>query len=209
MSKNFKTQALDLLERLDPEEMARSSSLNHHVNGMDYLCLQRDPAGVTIKLYLIERPCNPNSGFLVNPHSHRYDFESFLLAGRLKHVRFRKCETGLGLQRQPDWIESRYSPEHGLQRMASVFLRPSQTEYIETGDRYAVRHDEIHTLQMYDDGEPVLIGLVQYPDTAAHSHLYLPDREWPNMKRSQTVTPGPLHFEHLCRRALTIMHAGS
>lgn len=203
----FERNFLDLLNRFDHEAMAQYCTINHHVDGMDYLCLQRDPQGKTYKLYIIDKPSNPNSGWLVNPHTHRYAFTSFMFRGRLQHIRFRKRQYGVGLQQQRDWVECLYSPEDGRVEIGNTFLRPYQTEHIEEGDDYIVGPNEIHTLKLYDDGEPVLIGLIQGPDEKERSHLFLPANEWPHMNRPNSMRCMPHMAKRLQQRALQLIGA--
>lgn len=76
-----------LLHSVGLEQMA-NSRINHHTDGMDYLCLLRTPK-LTVKLYCIRNTAkNANSGYLVHPHNHRYGFTSVLLSGELEHIRF-------------------------------------------------------------------------------------------------------------------------
>lgn len=200
----FRATVFERLHTLDVEKAAQFSSVNHHVNGMNYLCLQRDEEGETLKLYIIEKPSNPNSGFLVNPHTHRYSFSSYVLAGRVKHIRFRERDSGIGLVHQRDWVKCMYSPE-SISVLHQTYLRPHVTEYHEKGDKYFVSDSEIHTLQMYDDSQPVLLGLVQKPDTRKTSRLFLPANEWPNMNRPNTVKCMPHMVEHMRECALSLL----
>lgn len=196
---------LGMLDSLDVEEACKNSTINHHVNGVDYLCLKRDPEGETYKLYIIDRPTNPNSGWLVNPHTHRYNFTSYMFHGRLQHIRFRKRQSGIGLQREKDWVECLYTP-YNRTAISATYLRPCVTECIERGDSYYVGAEEIHTLKMYDDAKPVLLGLVQGPDVRENSHLFLPASEYPNMNKPTSMPVVlPRQLEQLRDRAKLLM----
>ncbi|ATI15711.1 hypothetical protein [Bordetella phage vB_BbrM_PHB04] len=161
----FKT----LLEQMDPVEMAQHSTINHHVDGMQYLCLHRSPK-LTAKIYLIEQPTNPNSGFLVHPHSHRYPFSSVVLAGQLEHIRFLEMDGA-------SWVRYSYRAE-SRQRLydRACGLLVHRIEPHHRGSSYFVQPYEIHTLRMITEpAKPVMIGLMQFADTQPTSELYLPD----------------------------------
>jgi hypothetical protein len=67
-----------MLIELDHIAAAQNSVINHHVEGMEYLCLHRSDK-LTVKLYFIDpermRQQVPGT-YLVTPHTHRYSFES-------------------------------------------------------------------------------------------------------------------------------------
>lgn len=164
-----------MLAEATPERVRPNSVLNHHVNGMNYLCLHRSPE-LTVKLYLVERPVNHHSGFLVHPHSHRYAFGSIVLAGDLNHLRFAE-DSG------DKWNKWRYNPDtKGLNDAGKCGLRQISDELIfsdgEFGaNSYWVDPHEVHTLRMLEQSGPLLIGLVQHSDITVESDLYLPTDE--------------------------------
>lgn len=158
-----------LLQQMDAAEMAQHSTINHHVDGMQYLCLHRSPK-LTAKIYLIEQPTNPNSGYLVHPHSHRYPFSSTLLSGELMHLRFGEIDGTA-------WNRYRYHAEGRIRQHESPCdLALSAQEYCPCGSSYFVQPFEVHTLQLPDlwHKQPVMIGLLQFADTQPTSELYLP-----------------------------------
>jgi len=161
------TSFIRLLDELDCEAAAQHSVLNHHVDGMDYLCLHRSPK-LTMKLYFIDTARMfrqvPNT-YLVTPHTHRYAFKSTVLAGRLIHARF--CEaSGAGYDR------FQYSPEdRSLIDIGAVGLGVPALELHEAGSSYWCSTTDIHTLVV--PAGPVLLGLVQFSDTTERSTVYL------------------------------------
>ena len=46
MNRQFFTQ---MLQQASPDELAQHSMLNHHADGMDYICLHRSPK-LTVKI---------------------------------------------------------------------------------------------------------------------------------------------------------------
>lgn len=200
---------LRLLEDMPVADLYRFSTINHHANGMDYLCLQRDDR-VTLKIYLIRgMPREPeNRGFLINPHSHRYSFLSSLLCGSLRHYLFKEVGEGEASDRQV-WEKHRYHADEpigkrlqpeglcGLDVLSSMVYQPS------TGlDTYFVDPHEIHTLEMIQDRVPTMLGLVQHSDVSDHSDLYLPpgggmklpDTRKPTFKETQALRDECIHI---------------
>lgn len=191
-----------LLIEMDPAKMAAHSKLNHHVNGMDYLCLHRSEK-LTAKLYLIQEPRNQHSGYLVHPHSHRYSFGSVVLHGGLEHIRFeRSFRKAIG-----DWSEHRYDPDtKQLKWMRQVTLDKT-IERHEKGSSYWVEPHEIHTLRLAEGKGPVLIGLVQFEDTSRTSDLYLPNGR--DFVRSNERVPTPAKTEELRRACMRLIQGAA
>lgn len=191
-----------LLEEMDAEAMTGHSSINHHVDGMNYLCLSRSES-LTVKLYLMEEPRNDNSGFLVNPHSHRYAFSSLVLAGALAHLRFMPSESASDRQ----WDRFEYRAEtREREKIGTTRLR-REVESCSTGTCYFVEPHEIHTLHV-DPAGPLLLGLVQFSDQTSTSDLYLPIADNGEMALPQTRRPTVGEMIGLRDRALDLIQAG-
>lgn len=173
-----------MLQGLNVAEMAGHSTLNHHVDGMHYLCLHRSEA-LTAKVYLIDGATNANSKFLVHPHSHRYMFHTTVLAGAITHIRFWEKRGRL-------WDRHRYTAEtRGLEFEKRLTLTP-HLERFEAGRGYLVTEDQIHTLRLVSR-KPVVLGLLQFADRAPDSVLYLPHGgSAPHFPTSRRPTPSEL-----------------
>lgn len=66
-------------------EHAKEFSYREHVaQGLDYLCLFRSEQ-LTIKAYFWDDGCIPK---FVVPHNHRYDFDSRLVCGSLREIKY-------------------------------------------------------------------------------------------------------------------------
>lgn len=190
---NFKQLLLDM----DPAEMAPHSVENHHVEGMDYLCLHRSDR-MTVKLYFIDpREVQREPGsFLVTPHTHRYAFESTVLVGRLGHIRFKECggDSCERFQYDPD-IRQRVS-------RGKCGLYPTLRFHGKGSDReYWNGTEDIHTLMTPDHF--VLLGLIQYADTAKTSTVYI--KEGGDMKYPESSVMRPARAEWLRERALYLL----
>ncbi|MFT4064340.1 hypothetical protein [Paraburkholderia sp.] len=166
MNRHFFRQ---LVDEADPAALVEHSTINHHVDGMDYLCLHRSPK-LTAKLYFIDpaRMTKKPGDFLVTPHSHRYAFETVVLAGGIDHVRF-NAPAGSG------WERFEYRPEtRALDRQGTRDLCPNVDYHASSypnHNHYWVGANEVHTLLV--PKRAVLLGLVQFSDTRETSDLFI------------------------------------
>jgi len=187
-----------LLIELDHTAAAEHSIVNHHVDGMEYLCLHRSDK-LTVKLYFID-PTNvarPENAYLVTPHTHRYSFESTVLVGRLQHLTFGQC-TG------SRYDVSEYSPETRTRSsLGECDLEIRSRDLHGVGSDYWCGISDIHTLIVPND--PVLLGLVQFGDAAETSTVYL--RKGARMDYPQSRKPTADEALNLRNRALEMMEA--
>lgn len=130
----------------------------HHTEGLDYLCLFRS-VGLTLKAYFFD---DAIEGEVAVPHTHRYDFDTRVLAGSVYELRFE--ERG----RAP-YVYEKYHYDcivEGGTGFTSTGLAPlqcsSRRQYI-AGDCYSNRaHADIHTLSDVTPGTIILLN--QYAD---------------------------------------------
>lgn len=172
---SFRETIVKALQHLNVEKCMPHSRISHHTPGLNYLNLQRSDK-FTLKLYLLEPNTNENSGFLVHPHTHRYEFNTVVLAGRVTNVVF--ADPGnkavpKGATAFP-WLRHEYTPE-GLGGFKGAFLyETADTQTYNCGGSYYLKTDQIHTLKTSD--VPTLLCLSQFADVAEKSSLYLPLR---------------------------------
>lgn len=187
-----------LLIELDHDVAAEYSVINHHVDGVEYLCLHRSDK-MTVKLYFID-PANMllSPGMcLVTPHTHRYSFESTVLAGRLQHITFRQCAGSR-------YDVSEYSPETRTRDgVGECDLDIISRDVHEVGSDYWNGTSDIHTLIV--PHEPVLLGLIQFGDTVTKSTVYL--RKGVRMDYPEARKPTVDEALALRNRALEMMEA--
>ncbi|MEX3764424.1 hypothetical protein [Paraburkholderia phenoliruptrix] len=189
-----------LLEELDPRVAAQYSTINHHVDGMQYLCLHRSPR-LTVKLYLIDPALidRQPGEFLVTPHTHRYAFESTVLAGSLDHVRFVESsahDDGEAYDRFVYLPETRARLEAGSTRLA---VRERHTYGV--GASYWNDVRDIHTLAISD--RLTVLGLTQFADTERNSIVYV--KPGAEMKYPAAHTPTTAPTDLMRRLALDAM----
>jgi hypothetical protein len=186
-----------LLEQMNLEDMRHYSCFNHHVEGLTYICLHRSEK-LTVKLYYMQEPVNPNTGFLVNPHSHRYSFATRVLRGSLKHIRFKESPGS-------EWSKFSYDPDTKTRKESSKCKLIPFEEYVYVNNTYFVNENEIHTLEMFSHKGPVLLGLIQFADVRKTSDLYLPANNSINMNVCKPVIPTLLEMAELRGKCLGLM----
>lgn len=165
---NFK-QLIDNITENDAKLLAEHSIENHHADGLFYLCLKRSPEE-TFKLYYVPEVVNPNSGYLVNPHNHRYNFDSVVLSGFLTHFRFTTRHLNVSNASKYSWNWETKE----LDFVDTMLLLPIAIEQHKKGSRYYVNTSEVHTLKI---NEPTLIGLIQETDTRFDTNVFIPDMD--------------------------------
>ena len=185
-----------LLIELDHAAAAENSVINHHVDGVEYLCLHRSEK-LTVKLYFID-PTNiarPENAYLVTPHTHRYSFESTVLAGHLIHARFREVHGN-------DYDRFNYAPETKTKTdIGAAGLETADLEMHLAGSSYWCGTSDIHTLVV--PHAPVLLGLVQFGDIVTQSTVYL--RKGSRMDYPESRKPTPDEALVMRNRALEMM----
>lgn len=162
---NYYTHQILNIKALDLESLVQNSVFNHHVNGMNYLCLERSEHK-TVKIYYCNGVGNTNGGYLVHPHNHRYPFNSTVLKGTLHHLRFKEsdCHGDLMTKNSYNWKTKE------LEHISNVCLYPRLDDLCNVGDSYYVKTDEYHTLKLISS--IVVIGLIQYADQIEDAVLY-------------------------------------
>lgn len=187
-----------MLAEMDLVEMMNHSMMNHIINGMHYLCLHRSPK-ITLKLYLIERKTNDFAGFLLHPHTHRYAFDSTVLAGSIEELKFQPCKGD-------EWDQYEYVTElRKFERRANYGLIGEGHVY-QPGEHYFNDVTDIHTLRAVPDAGPVLIGLMQFMDTKRSSDLYLPFGRPEALKFSDSRRPSVNNMKWLRQRCLDLLN---
>jgi hypothetical protein len=182
-------------------EMARHSVKNHHVNGLDYLCLHRSDK-LTVKLYFLDpaKMAKERGDFLVAPHTHRYSFESYVLHGRLGHIRLweRRVE---GSDGQYECFA--YDPDTRTRKFTHACDFGHSVEYygIAGQESYWNSTSDIHTLLVPD--KFVLLGLVQFSDICSSSEVYL--RKGSDMKYPESRPLTDSEAEELRWQALSYL----
>jgi hypothetical protein len=135
------------------QSMLENSYRNFHAKGFDYICLHRSPK-LTMKLYMFNGDCRKLPE-VVNPHDHRYDFSTHVLAGRVANLNFAESVEG-EVYNQFEYLTplnggegfSTFSKEVRLQKT-------SETEYLRD-QSYNLSASDLHTISIRNN-ETVLL----------------------------------------------------
>lgn len=179
MSASFRATIVKALQTLNVEKVMPNSRIDHHTPGLSYLNLQRSDK-FTLKLYLIEGLNNNNGGYLIHPHSHRYDFNTIVMAGQIKNVVLEDESIAGALADKKGRIPMArfdYSHEAGISaKSEKTFLRIDEelTRVYVRDESYLLNTTQIHTLETFD--MPTLLCLSQFEDKQQTSSIYLPPK---------------------------------
>lgn len=158
-----------------------NSYRDFHAKGIDYLCLKRDNA-LTLKVYFFDGDYSGGHE-VVNPHDHRYNFDTVVLDGAVANCTYEKKYSDLGGPLTYNEFLY-YTPlnggvgflHNGYVRLGAV----TQTEYSK-GDRWHSPASDIHTLLVRKPG--TVLFLRQYEDIVSGPTLtYVPASTFPSRK---------------------------
>lgn len=155
----------NLLTQIRPEVAQKSSYLNYHAVGMDYLNLYRDPA-MTVKLYMIRpkdlQTCG-TADYLVNPHDHSYNFHTYVVAGEVFNINFSEGGARIGDFVFPGTRFHAFRYEAGERRFESAgdTTLAGDRRWYGPGQDYYLPHNVVHTIAVPRRAETCLM-LIQY-----------------------------------------------
>jgi hypothetical protein len=152
---------LPLPTRLDIDHIVEHSFKDMHVKGFHYLCLQRSEVE-TVKLYFFDGDVTKLPE-VVAPHDHRYDFESYVAAGAVENVWFRRTmdETKGEMF---NWFEFKtpMNGGNGFTFAGEECLYEAHRSRFTNGESYYMQADDLHTIRIA--GNDTVLMLVQFED---------------------------------------------
>jgi hypothetical protein len=140
------------------ETIIENSYRDFHAKGMDYICLERDDEK-TVKLYFFDGDAT-RLPEVVNPHDHRYDFSTEVLAGELRDLRYIHHPDGDAFQ-SFEW-RTPLNGGDGFRWSSEVCLLNHEINVVQTHCILATRHDQLHTIRIASN--ETVLRLVQYDD---------------------------------------------
>jgi hypothetical protein len=120
------------------DEILANSFKDYHVKGFDYVCLKRSPTE-TLKLYFFDGDVSKLPE-VVNPHDHRYDFDTWVICGRTEN----KFRTPLNGGNGFTW-----KGECRIKETASCVYQP--------GEHYFMKADEFHTIRIVENESVIML----------------------------------------------------
>jgi hypothetical protein len=185
---DVKTRMLvkNLIDQLDMESCLKNSFKNYHTEGLYYINLFRDEK-LTIKLYFMMPGIvqNANSGYLVSPHSHAYNFSTQVLFGEVQHVIFKEDEDGRGWHKFT--YESNKKPEDRFIYRKEVGLKAVGKSNYYTGEDYYLDTTQVHSL-IVPEATITCLLLHQYADTELNgTQFFSTSPEKPSSKNAYST----------------------
>jgi hypothetical protein len=152
---------LPLPARINIDSVAEHSFKDMHVKGFHYLCLQRSEFETT-KLYFFDGDVN-KAPEVVAPHDHRYDFETYVAAGAVDNVWFRRTMSE-EIGQIFNWFEYRtpLNGGNGFTFAGEEMLWEANRSRFTKGESYYMQADDLHTIRIA--GSDTVLMLVQFED---------------------------------------------
>lgn len=141
------------------EALLENSYRDFHTKGFDYLCLHRTD-DLTIKAYFFT-DAMVDIGEVVNPHDHRYDFQTECLTGMVRNKWYQQDPKALREYSMFAW-STPLNGGAGFSYLTKARLRQSRMFTAGPGRGYKMYSDEIHTIQVLKP--ETCIVLAQYAD---------------------------------------------
>lgn len=149
------------MEHASIESIIANSFKDFHAKGLDYICLVRTPQ-LTRKVYFLNGDVTKVPE-VVNPHDHRYAFQTRVLAGAmLDHTYSPTCGEMGDVYQKFDY-RTPLNGGNGFTYVEEVKLFKRSSEKAERGQRLWRDADTIHTIQMLQDQTVLLLD--QFEDT--------------------------------------------
>lgn len=153
------------------DHVLEHSYKDFHAKGLDYICLARTPE-LTLKAYFFAEGMESQKlGEVVNPHDHRYDFDTMCLSGKIRNKWYQSWPFLYGQDpseegwRRYECFEYR-TPLNGGDGFAwdsEVYLKEVRHRDCAPGERYFMEDFELHTIQVM--APETCIVLMQFEDT--------------------------------------------
>jgi hypothetical protein len=152
---------LPLPQRIDIDHVVEHSFKDMHQKGFHYLCLKRSETE-TVKLYFFDGDVNKLPE-VVAPHDHRYDFETYVAAGAVENVTFRRTDD-LTKGQMFNWFEYRtpINGGNGFTFAGEECLYEAARFRFTNGESYYLQADDLHTIRIA--GNETILMLLQFED---------------------------------------------
>lgn len=137
----------------DPESIIENSFKNFHTKGFDYLCLHRSPEH-TLKLYFLDGDASKLPE-VVNPHDHRYDFQTRVLAGEMFDYRYTPDPSG-EIWNAFDYMTPLNGGD-GFKYRGEERLVTHGSKRLSAGTILATNNEHTHTIRMVTDQTVLLL----------------------------------------------------
>lgn len=152
---------------MDEEKLTaiiENSFKNFHAKGLDYICTKRTPEH-TRKFYFFDGDVS-HLPEVVNPHDHRYDFKTTVLAGTMSNSLYKSDVKRGQVYNEFEWRTPLNGGDGFTFKKETRLLETSRTVYGDIGDNFYNSYAEhFHTIRMLTDN--CVLMLDQYEDIVA------------------------------------------
>lgn len=152
------TDILPQVPDVTMDEVIANSFRDFHCKGFDYICLRRSPTE-TVKLYFFDGDVSKLPE-IVNPHDHRYNFDTYCIAGGVENILF--CRDGHGQAYSRFDYRTPLNGGSGFSYAGGDVLRIVHRRSFEPGQMYSLGFKHVHTIRMVES--ETVIALVQFED---------------------------------------------
>lgn len=155
---------MNLKTLLEPDEamiplLLQSSFKNFHTKGFEYLCLFRSPE-YTIKMYIFDGDV-AKLPEVVNPHDHRYKFNTMVLHGEMIDYRFQRSAIAGDVYQAFDYLTP-LNGGNGFTFRGEERLMKTEAVRLFAEDTLLTNQHDLHTIQMV--GTQNVLILEQFGD---------------------------------------------
>lgn len=177
---------LPFLPDVTIDDVIANSFRDYHVKGFDYICVRRSPTQ-TVKLYFFDGDVSKMPE-VVNPHDHRYDFETLCVTGCVENQWFRWMnapESVTGFETKT-FQRFEYSTPllggSGFRHVGESMLGLVAVRQHRPWTSYWMNAEEIHTIRLVEN--ETVIALIQHEDRVRDgvpTMTFTRDREPPSL----------------------------
>lgn len=155
---------MDFRTLLEPDEtmipsLLQASFKHFHTKGMEYICLFRSP-NYTVKIYIFEGDVTKLPE-VVNPHDHRYKFNTMVLHGEMIDYRFQRSSIAGDTYQAFDYLTP-LNGGNGFTFRGEERLMKTEAVRLSKTDTLLTSQLDLHTIQMI--GTQNVLVLEQFGD---------------------------------------------
>jgi len=162
------------------EEIIANSYKNFHAKGMDYLCLKRTEWH-TQKVYFLDGDVTKIPE-VINPHNHRYDFRTQVLAGVMSNSEYIETEESDGkVYQEFEWRTPLLGGDGFTWKKETRLFETKRFFYRKDGF-YGMDARDFHTIRMHADQTVLLLD--QWADIVPEDEptiTFVPDKTAPSL----------------------------
>ena len=151
------------ISEADMAHIIANSFKDYHVKGFDYICLKRTPTQ-TDKVYMFDGDVSKMPE-VVNPHDHRYDFDTLVMVGTMTNIRFAPVDYAIYANENVFHAYEYRTPLNGGRgfdwKCQQALAVTSKTAY-HSGEIHRSKAVQLHTIRIHSN--ETALFLRQYED---------------------------------------------